>query len=100
MLASRQGSASPTVEHVGSFAVHAMSVAQSLYRHTTLSSDGCFLSYLAESSGASRFIHSKGVHGVSLSTVSVVFNCICSVSLILHHPKIWIYCLSVARGAR
>jgi hypothetical protein len=32
------------------------------------------LSYLAESSGASRFIHSKGVHGVSLSTVSVVFD--------------------------
>lgn len=84
----------------GFLAVHAMSVAQSLYRHTTLSFDGCFLSYLAESSDASRFIHSKGVHGVSLSTVSVVFDCTCSTLLVLNRSDIWIYCASIAAVAR
>lgn len=70
----RQGSVGPTVEHVGS--LHAMPVAQSLYRHQPCLSIIVFLSYLAESSGA---YHNKqqGAHDVLLSTVSVVLDCIC-----------------------
>jgi hypothetical protein len=67
-------SAGPTVEHVGS--LHAMLVAQSLYRHQPCLFRWLFSSLILLGLLVSPISH-QGAHDVPLSTVSIVLNCLC-----------------------